>query len=441
MKVTIKPSLVFGEIKAPASKSMMQRACAAALIRRGITVIHNYGVSNDDKTAINIIESLGAKVTILNNTLVIDSTASNIKSTIINCGETGLCARMFIPIAATYKSEFIFEGTGSLLNRPFQLYEKVLPLLSINIKTNKGKLPITLTGELIPDDIEVEGDLSSQFITGLLFAYSYQLHNFYTKTSTTNKFIKDKVCIKVNNLVSKPYIDLTLKVMNDFELFVPENDSYKNFSFNKFNFKQHNFFKPFDYIVEGDWSSAAFMLVAAAIAGSIRVNGLCTNSYQADKKIIEVLKSCGAEIDINKEYVQVQKKALNPFYFDATDCPDLFPPLVALAANCTGVSTIIGTNRLIHKESNRAITLQLEFNKMGVEIILEGNGMKIIGGKPLQEASVQSHSDHRIAMACAVAALNTTVCTTINNVEAVHKSYSNFFEELQKIGVNVVFSS
>lgn len=440
MKVIIQPSIVAGKILAPASKSIMQRACAAALIRKGKTIIHNYGVSNDDKSAINIIRNFGALVSTHNNTLIVDSTVLNLKSNKINCGESGLCARMFTPIAATFKNEFIIEGTGSLLNRPFDFFEKILPHLFVSTKLNNGKLPITVKGELLPVDIEVDGGLSSQFITGLLFAYSYQLNNFYFNLSSINNYIKDSVCIKVNHLVSKPYIDLTLKVMNDFGLFVPENDSYKTFCFKKQNCTQHYHLKPLEYDVEGDWSNAAFMMVAAAIAGNITVSGLFTNTFQADKKILDVLIACGAKISINNADVLVQKNELNSFYFDATDCPDLFPPLVALAANCNGISTIIGVNRLIHKESNRAVTLQSEFKKMGVELILEDNIMKIVGGKQIQEANVLSHSDHRIAMACAIAALNSNSNTCINGIEAVNKSYPNFFTDLQKIGVNLKYN-
>jgi 3-phosphoshikimate 1-carboxyvinyltransferase len=190
------------------------------------------------------------------------------------------------------------------------------------------------------------------------------------------------------------------------------------------------------YTVEGDWSGGAFLLVAGAVAGGITVKGLDVFSTQADKAILKTLMDCGANISIETEQIVVSPagvRGLQPFHFNATDCPDLFPPLVALAAYCNGTSVIEGVSRLAHKESNRGLTLQQEFKKMGAEIKLQDDLMIIEGGGGLKGAKIHSHHDHRIAMACAVAALKAAGETIIEGAEAINKSYPGFFEDLKSL--------
>ncbi len=408
----------------------MQRACAAALVSGGKSTIKNPGHSNDDKAALGILQALGCEVKIENGELAIDSSNSVLSSAIgdqlspiaVSCGESGLGIRMFAPILALSKIQIIINGEGSLLNRPMDFFDEVLPQLDVEIISNNGKLPLKIKGPLRPKNIEIDGSLSSQFLTGLLFAYA---------ASNT----KD-VSIKVNNLKSKPYIDLTLKVMGDFSLEVPENKNYEAFYFSS---TTKNKPQTTNYTVEGDWSGGAFLLVAGAIAGNITVKGLDINSTQADKKIIEALKDSGCNIFITNEEIKVSNSFLGArgFYFDATDCPDLFPPLTALAAYCKGETIIKGASRLTHKESNRALTLQEEFGKMGAEIKLQRDEMIIKGTGKTQGAIVHSRHDHRIAMACAVAALKADGETTIEDAEAINKSYPDFYEHLQLLGASI----
>ena len=192
-----------------------------------------------------------------------------------------------------------------------------------------------------------------------------------------------------------------------------------------------------------DWSGGAFLLVAGAIAGPITIQGLDEWSTQADKAILQALCDSGAKVEIREAEMMIGSAAnaggagLKGFQFDATDCPDLFPPLVALAAYCEGVTTIRGVGRLEHKESNRGQTLQEEFGKMGVSIELEGDVMRVRGGGKVGEAIVHSRHDHRIAMACAVAALKAEGPVTIEDAEAIDKSYPDFYRDIQKLGANV----
>ncbi len=422
MKVTIQPSKLKGSIQAPASKSSMQRACAAALLTNGETIIHNPGHSNDDKAALDIIQKLGATVEINNEGLIINSSGINPVSTEINCGESGLSIRMFTPLVALSDKQITINGTGSLITRPMDFFDEILPQLGVKIKSNEGKLPMTIQGPLQPKNIEVDGSLSSQFLTGLLMAYAASGAN--------------NVSIKVNNLKSKPYIDLTLNVMKQFGLRLPENKNYKEFIFSSEPTSDSRLTTP-DYIVEGDWSGGAFLLVAGAIAGSITVRGLDLSSTQADRAIIDALMAANAGIAMDAKGIQLHPVEMDAFYFDATDCPDLFPPLVALAAYCKGKTTIKGVSRLAHKESDRAITLQDEFDKMGVTIDLKGDEMIIHGGSNVKGADVHSNHDHRIAMACAVAALKADSEMVIDEAQAVKKSYPDFYEDLKKLGTDV----
>lgn len=429
MKITIHPSQLSGITNAPASKSSMQRACAAALLCNGKSIIKNAGHSNDDKAALDIIQRLGATVTKIDDeTIEVDSNflsaPENItsKENELNCGESGLSIRMFAPIAALCKNEITITGEGSLLNRPLDFFDEVLPQVGVKIKSNNGKLPITLQGPLQPKDIEIDGSLSSQFLTGLLLSYAI--------------CAKENVSIKVSNLKSKPYIDLTLEVMKKFGLNVPDNKNYEEFAFRTpqiTNLKSENI----NYTVEGDWSGGAFLLVAGAIAGSIRITGLSLVSTQADKRIVDALMAANAGIAIEAKGIKMHATAMDAFDFDATDCPDLFPPLVALAAYCKGTTKIKGVSRLAHKESNRGLTLQEEFAKMNVKIELNDNVMLIHGGEIVKGAIVHSRHDHRIAMACAVAALRAEGDTIIEDAEAVNKSYPDFYEHLKALGAKV----
>jgi 3-phosphoshikimate 1-carboxyvinyltransferase len=399
----------------------MQRALAAALIRKGTSVIHNPGQSEDDKAAIEIIEALGADVEIGKRDLQINSQGINPISRDINCRESGLSIRMFTPIIALCDEQIIIKGEGSLIKRPMDFFTEVLPKLNVKIKSQNGKFPLVIEGPIRPSNIEIDGSLSSQFLTGLIMAFS--------AANAKN------VSIRVNNLKSKPYIDLTLDVMKKFELPIPENKNYQEFIFH--NSTNDSRPKIIDYTVESDWSNAAFLLVAGAIAGPITVTGLDLSSTQADKAIVDVLMQANAGIAMEAKGIKVHPTQMNAFEFDATDCPDLFPPLVALAAYCKGTTKIKGVSRLIHKESNRATSLNQEFEKMGVKIVIKDDEMIIEDGSEVKGARVHSHHDHRIAMACAVAALKAKGETIIEAAAAIKKSYPDFFNDLKRLGAAV----
>ena len=438
MIAVIQPSTLKGVIRAAASKSSMQRACAAALLAKGTSTIRNPGHSNDDKAALDIIKKLGAEIIINNEELIINNNGLHPIADEINCGESGLSIRMFTPIIALADKKITIIGEGSLLSRPMDFFDEILPQLGVEVQSNHGKLPLKIKGPLRPKNIGIDGSLSSQFLTGLLMAYS----------AADAK----GVSIKVSNLTSKPYIDLTLGVMKQFGLKTPENKNYGEFTFpiaapdSRLPTPDSRLPTPdsrlptHDYTVEADWSGGAFLLVAGAIAWPITIRGLDLMSTQADKAIMQALGQANANVAIEAKGIKIHPAEMNAFEFDATDCPDLFPPLVALAAYCNGKTKIKGVNRLTHKESNRSVSLQEEFGKMGVKLEINDDIMLIQGGKGVKGGKVHSHHDHRIAMACAVAALKADGEITIEEADAVKKSYPDFYDDLKKLGADVSLS-
>jgi 3-phosphoshikimate 1-carboxyvinyltransferase len=423
MIVQVSPGAVTGSVQANASKSAMQRACAAALVRKGISILRNPGHSNDDMAALGIIKNLGANIEEQpDGSLIIESNGICPISNALHCGESGLSIRMFTLLAACAAQEIQITGAGSLAVRPMDFFDTVLPQLGVRVRSNGGRLPLSVQGPVVPANIKVDGSLSSQFLTGLLMAYAASE-------------AKDAV-ITVHDLKSRPYIDLTLQVMHDFGLQVPGNLQYHQFVFDGIK-PEHA--ATIDYTVEGDWSGAAFLLVAGAIAGAVHVHGIYHTSRQADKRIVDALLDAGGYVHVGADSVDVRRQHLEAFVFDATDCPDLFPPLVALACVCRGITEIRGLKRLKHKESDRGITLQEEFAKLNVQIDLDGDIMRVHGETALRvlNSTLNSHHDHRIAMAVAVAALRSDIEVSIRNADAINKSYPDFWHHFASLGARL----
>jgi 3-phosphoshikimate 1-carboxyvinyltransferase len=425
MRAIITPSSLSGSVNASKSKSDMQRACAASLLHVGTTFIHEPGNSNDDVAALDVIQKLGATIKIKGDEIEVNSNGVQPLIDEINCGESGLGIRMFTPIAALSDRKIKMNGSGSLLKRPMDFFDQIFPLLDVSISSDKGKLPIEIKGPLKPASINVDGSLSSQFLTGLLMAYS--------ASNASN------VVINVNDLKSKPYIDMTLNVMKSFGMKLPLVTDYEKFSFA--DPLPTNPSGSIHYTIEGDWSGAAFLFVAGAISGKVIIKGMKADSHQADKKILEAIQDSGASIDFSDGNYIVSPNKLHAFNFDATECPDLFPPLVALAAYCEGTTEILGAKRLTHKESNRALTLQDIFGIMGVQVDLHDDKMLVHGGGKLSSAHVHSHHDHRIAMAAAVAALGAEGKITIDDAEAINKSYPDFYEHMISLGADIILET
>jgi len=414
MERSVEPSYVSGMVKAPPSKSMTQRAIAAAILADGQSQIINPSYCDDSLAAMSIAVSLGARVDPETDKVTITG-SGELKERKLNCGESGLAIRMFSPVAALYDEEIVMTGGGSLKKRPMNMIGDALNQLGAQCTSTEGYLPLTIKGPLKGGYCEIDGSVSSQLLTGLLMSLPL------TEVDSS---------IKVNNLKSRPYIDMTLSVLKEYgiEIF---NDNYELFIVNG-----RQKYRPVTFEVESDWSGGSFLLVAGAINGNLKISGLRTGSFQSDIAVLKALDQAGAKIKISDNVIEVVKSELRAFELDATESPDLFPPLVALAAYCNGVSKIKGISRLKHKESDRAEALSEEFSKMGIKINTEDDYLFVTGGT-IKGARVNSHDDHRIAMAVAVAALGATDEVFIKDSHCVAKSYPRFFDDLRSLGAIV----
>ena len=393
---------------------MMQRVVAAASLAQGRTIINNPGNSHDCRAALQIVRDLGAEVT-SNESIIIDSTKNRKIPSTVSCGESGLGIRMFTPILSRFKEEITIEGSGSLTSRPMNFFEEVLPQLGVKCTSNQGKVPIKIQGPIQGKEIELDGSLTSQFLTGLIMALP---------------LASSDSILHVNGLKSRGYIDLTISVLAQFGVTI-KHDNYQ-----VFHIPGNQSYTANEITIEGDWSGAAFHLVGGAISGRVVLKTLSELSTQPDRAILQAIKDAGGLVIIQNGSIEVVKKELIAFEFDATDSPDLFPPIAALAANCEGISVIKGTKRLKHKESNRAITIQEELNNVGIRVDLLNDEMHIHGGKILT-GKIDSHQDHRIAMMGAILAINADGPICITNASAINKSYPDFFEHLKNLGVQL----
>jgi 3-phosphoshikimate 1-carboxyvinyltransferase len=411
---SVTPSAIKGVLPAPPSKSMTVRAMAAALLARGVSRIGSVSYCDDGLAAMGVVTDMGALVTREREGVTITSPGIRENAghdRVINCGESGLSMRMFAPIAALLPWETTLEASGSLRVRPMGMVAS-LEQLGVSMRTDQGHAPIIVRGPMEGGLIEVDARVSSQFLTGLLMALP-----LCPKAST----------VLVSGLKSAPYVQMTIGLVRHFGINLEHDDELT-----RFVIEGDQSYNPSSYTIEGDWSGAAFILVAGAIAGESAVTGLDTHSLQADRAIHGALDLAGARLSVEKDRVTAARRDLKPFTFDATDCPDLFPPLVALAANCTGTSVIHGAERLTHKESDRAQALLQEFGKLGIIVRISGNRMEVRGGVA-RAATVDAHNDHRIAMACAVAALRGRGQVHIEGSECVAKSYPAFFSDLERL--------
>jgi len=412
MEITVHPSHLKGIVEAPPSKSLTQRAIAAGLLANDTTVIRNPSFCNDSLAAISMAEALGATVSTDRSSMTIQPGRVTNSPVELHCGESGLALRMFSPVAALLSDHVSLTGEGSLVKRPVKMIDEALSQLGVTVRTNNGLLPVNLSGRLRGGRAVIDGSTGSQLLTGLLMALPL--------AGSGSE-------IEVSNLKSRPYISLTLELLSDFGVFV------ENRGFSHFIIPGNQSYQAREYSVEGDWSGAAFLLVAGAVAGSVTVSNLKTDSLQADMAIMQALRDSGCRLTVNAGRVIAERSELRAFTFDATDCPDLFPPLAALAARCNGTSRISGVSRLVHKESDREGAIAGVLGAMNIRSRVEGDEMLIDGGE-VRGAVVSSHNDHRIAMMAAVMALTATGEVTIAGAEAVAKSFPDFYEAMTRLG-------
>lgn len=415
MIVTVYPSVLNGNIEAPPSKSMMQRVVALALLAEGESCISNPDNSHDSRAALKCAFDLGANIKESDGRIYISGPLAP-RHHEISVGESGLGVRLFTPLCALSDQKMTISGTGSLLKRPISVFAQILPDLKVRVEDNMGFLPIHVHGPMQAGKIVVDGSLSSQYISGLLIALSA---------------LREASELQVENAVSKPYLDLTLELLEKFGVRITQKD-YKAFYIPaKAQLKATNL------RIGGDWSAGATLLVAAALTGDsgLNISGLNDEFTQADQEILQALRLAGLTINHSDTHYLIQSGQIRGFNFDATHCPDLFPVLAALAVFGDRPTVIKGSHRLKHKESDRATALQTEFAKAGIRISLSEDEMTIYPSTPLP-CTMSSHNDHRIVMAAAILGMKGGPIQ-ITDAQAISKSYPHFFEDLKKVGARV----
>lgn len=391
--VKIENSILNGTVTAPPSKSAAHRALICSFLAGGGSVFPIIN-SKDMQATTGVIDALKRG----------DST--------LNCIESGSTLRFMIPVAASLGKSVTFTGEGRLPERPVGEYLEILPKHNVKVESN-GFLPLSISGKLTNGTYEAAGDVSSQYITGLLLALA--------------NVDGDSAVILTTKLQSKPYVDMTVKVMADYGVDVKETE---------FGYLIHGNqqFKKLDYTVEGDWSQAAFFLVAGAIGGNITVNGLDMNSTQGDKEIVNVIRNFGGNITVDDNEIRCFGGELKGTEIDASDIPDLVPIIAVLAAFAKGKTVIKGAERLRYKESDRIESVVQNLKLLGAQVQETTDGMIINGGKKLNSAKLKGFNDHRIVMAFSVAGLYIDGTVEIDDAESINKSYPSFFEDYNRMG-------
>lgn len=408
MEKKIKAVQLSGKINIPPSKSDGQRAILAAGLSQGRSVLYNVGQSADELAMLRNIQQFGAKVEIHNDHVIVDGSFLFPAKTTFNCGESGLGLRLMTAVCAVFEGEHTLMGEGTILNRSQQFFIDYFPKMGVDIQSNNGKLPISIQGHLKSGNYIIDGSQSSQYISGLLMALP---------------LLKGDSELIVNDLKSKPYVNMTIETLKAFGINIKEIE-------NRYFIKGNQFYKATEYHIESDWSSASCWFTAAALGQKIELSGLNIASKQADIAMLNALNAANCNVEFLKNAIRVDGEKRRPFNFDATDCPDLFPALVALATGCSGKTTLKGVQRLKNKESDRGMVLQQEFEKLGVKIELLDDEMHIYGGSILKSTEVDSHNDHRIAMSLGIMGTFIEEGITIQNAESVKKSYPSFWKEL-----------
>ncbi len=411
--INVESSQLKGTVSIPPSKSDVHRAIICAALSREKCTVAPVALSEDIKATIGCIKALGADINIENDVLTIDgSNLFNVDNCQIHCGESGSLLRFIIPVVSAMGITATFTGAGRLPERPIGIYLDCLPKAGVKCTTNSG-LPLTVEGQLKSGEFEIPGNVSSQFITGLLFALPLVQG--------------DSKIILTSPLESVAYVDITINCMAKFGVKV-ETTHYGYFV------KGNQKYIPRDYTTEGDWSNAAFFMTAAALSGDVTVTGVMKNSAQGDKEIAHILRRFGADVELFENSVRVKKNTLTATDIDARQIPDLVPILAVCACFAKGTTNITGAERLRIKESDRLSAIANALNAVGGKVIEKPDGLVITGVDSLRGGLVQGVNDHRIVMAMSVAALMATGTITITDKESTNKSYPGYFEEYNKLG-------
>jgi len=422
--IEIIPSMLSGKVLVPSSKSIGHRALICAALSKGKSKISNISFSEDIYATIRSLEVLGRKVSVNGDSVEIETVSSlglkKKERVLIDACESGSTLRFIIPIAMCFSKNTTFVGRGKLVERPLDTFYKIFDEKNIVYKNDNSKLPLNVNSYLTSGVFHIDGHVSSQFLSGLLFSLPL--------------LEGDSEIILNNALESRPYIDLTLDMLANFGIEVVNNN------YESFYIKGNQEYKATDIVVEADYSQAAFWLVSGALGNNIEIAGLNRVSKQGDMEIINILKKYGYNVNFNNDIVTVNcvKDKIENQVIDVKECPDLVPVLVAFASVLPCETKIINCGRLKHKESDRLNAPKEELEKLDADIKIIDDTIHIKGVSKLKGASLNSHNDHRIAMALAVISSLCDGNIILNGHEAVNKSYPKFWEDFKQLGGKII---
>ena len=421
MNVSIKPTRsVSGEIRAPPSKAVTHRALFAALLSKGSTIIRNPLSCDDTKATANAITALGASLEYGREKWTVNSNGMPRKpGQAIECGESGVTLRFTIPIASLVGAEVILRGASGLMRRPLQPLIQAMGQIGVEIDVSGVEVRVG-SARNEGGNVQIPGNVSSQFLSGLLFAAPLMAKGLEITVTSV--------------LESRGYVSLTMETLRQHEINVQANDDMSFFSV-----APHQTYRPTNHVIPGDYSSAAFLMSAAAVTESrIVITGLSEEESDPDSTFLEVLMKMGVKPEFSSDGLCVEGHGLKAAKVNISNCPDLGPIIAVLGSRAEGETEIIGAERLRYKESDRLVSIASELRRLGADIRETSNGLLVSGLSRLHGGMVESHGDHRIAMALAIAALNAAEPVTIHEAQCVNKSYPEFFEGMRSLGVEVI---
>lgn len=410
-----------GSVEAPSSKAYTHRALVTSFLANGTSAIEKPLICNDTERTIEAIKTLGAKISHGGPRIIVQPKKPDYSfNRYVECGESGATFRFLTAVSAAFPVETTLHARGSLSNRP------LLPLLNalknlgatIQLRREDDATILRIQGPLKGGTVSIPGDVSSQFVSGLLLAAPLASNGVEIQGTT--------------KLESRPYVDMTVEIMRMHQVEVETLE-------NGFRVPAPQSYLPADHLVPTDFSSAAFLLAAGSMMGKgLGLSKVRESPIEPDLVILNILAKIGARFKRIGDRLEVTSSPLESFRLDASDHPDLVPVLEVLACHASGSSEIQGIGRLVHKESDRLRSLPAELRKMGAKIALVGDSVVIEGGRRLIGRELSSHHDHRVAMACATASLAAHGTTVIDEAEVVSKSYPEFYGDLERLGVNLL---
>lgn len=417
--VKIKGGPLRGSLNIPPSKSLSHRAIIAASLSSGSSRIDNIIFSEDILATIDGMKKLGARIEKTGEkTLKIKGGIPlSLRGQSIDCRESGSSLRFLIPLSLVNTTDIIFTGEGRLVDRPLHPYYEIFQEQNIRYKTRDKGLPLEIQGNLKAGEFQIRGDISSQFISGLLF---------------TLPLLEGDSKIKIKGpLESKGYVDLTIDILDKFGIEI------KNKDYKEFNIRGCQKYRACDYRVEGDFSQAAFWLVGGVLGKEIRLNDLKLDSIQGDKAIVDIIKDMGGDLSLGDSTIVSKKSKTHGISIDGSQCPDIVPVLTVLAALSQGQTNIVNIGRLRIKESDRIRAISTELNKLGGDVKEVGDSLLIRGKKSLRGGRVESWNDHRIAMSLAIASIACKEDVLIGGADSINKSYPNFWKDFKSLGGHI----